>query len=163
VVLCIVAALAYAAGVTLQKPVLQRVPAIQATWLACLTAVVVLLPFAPTLVSEAGQAALPKIGWIIYLGLFPTALGFTTWAYALRRTTAGRLGATTYLVPPVVIAMALALLGEVPPPLAILGGAICIGGVVVVRTPRLRWPGRGSAERDDAAKPIAAETGVATD
>jgi drug/metabolite transporter (DMT)-like permease len=143
VVLCIIAALAYAAGVTLQKPVLGRVPALQVTWLACLTAVIALLPFGPTLGAEASVAALPKIGWIVFLGLFPTALGFTTWAYALRRTSAGRLGATTYLVPPVVIAMAWLLLGEVPPPLALIGGAICVGGVVVVRTPRLRWPGRG--------------------
>jgi drug/metabolite transporter (DMT)-like permease len=142
VVLCLVAALAYAAGVTLQKPVLGRVPALQVTWLACLTAVVALLPFGSNLAAEASAAALPKIGWIVFLGLFPTALGFTTWAYALRRTSAGRLGATTYLVPPVVIAMAWLLLGEVPPLLALVGGAICVGGVVVVRTPRLRRPGR---------------------
>jgi drug/metabolite transporter (DMT)-like permease len=142
VVLCIVAALSYAAGVTLQKPTLRTVPALQVAWLAALAGVVVLLPFAPTLVSEASVAALPKLGWILYLGLFPTAVGFTTWAYALGRTSAGRLGATTYLVPPVVIAMAWLLLGETPPLLAIVGGAICIGGVVVVRTPGLRWPGR---------------------
>ena len=151
VVLCIVAALAYAAGVTLQKPAVRHVPALQVAWLACLTAVVVLLPFAPTLASEASAAALPKIGWIVFLGLFPTALGFTTWAYALRRTPAGRLGATTYLVPPVVIAMAWLLLGEVPPLLALVGGAICIGGVVVVRTPSLRWPGRVTAEAGEPA------------
>jgi drug/metabolite transporter (DMT)-like permease len=159
VVLCLVAALAYAAGVTLQKPVLGRVPALQVTWLACLTAVVTLLPWAPTLASEASAAPLPKLGWIVFLGLFPTALGFTTWAYALRRTSAGRLGATTYLVPPVVIVMAWLLLGEVPPLLAIVGGVICIGGVVVVRTPRLRWPGRG---RTTEAEPTEAEL-AATD
>jgi len=38
--------------------------------------------------------------------------------------------------------MAWLLLGEVPPLLALVGGAICVGGVVVVRTPRLRRPGR---------------------
>lgn len=138
IVLCLVAAVAYAAGVTLQKPALHAVPALQVTWLACLTGFVVLLPFAPTLVSEASAAALPKIGWVVYLGLFPTAIGFTTWAYALNRTTAGRLGITTYLIPPVVIVMAWLVLGEVPPLLAIVGGAICIAGVVIVRTPAIR-------------------------
>jgi drug/metabolite transporter (DMT)-like permease len=138
IVLCLVAAVAYAAGVTLQKPAVRSVPALQVTWLACLTAFIVCLPFAPRLVSEASVAPAAKLGWVVYLGLFPTAIGFSTWAYALKRTTAGRLGATTYLIPPVVIVMAWLLLGEIPRPLAIVGGAICIAGVVVVRTPRLR-------------------------
>jgi len=142
IVLCLVAAMCYAAGVTLQKPASAVVPALQLTWLACLTACIACLPFAPQLISEVAVAPLPKIGWIVYLGLFPTAIGFTTWAYALRRTPAGRLGATTYLVPPVVIGMAWLLLGEVPPLLAIVGGAICVAGVIIVRTPALRLPGR---------------------
>ncbi|HEX8025921.1 MAG TPA: DMT family transporter [Candidatus Limnocylindrales bacterium] len=135
--LCGVAALSYAAGVTLQKRPAATVPALQMTWIACLTGAVATLVFLPTLAAEAAAAPLQQTGWLIYLGLFPTALGFTTWAYALRRTTAGRLGATTYLVPPVVIVIAWLLLGELPPAPAILGGAICIAGVVIVRTPNL--------------------------
>lgn len=150
VVLCIVAALSYAAGVTLQKPALRTVPALQVAWLAALAGVVVLLPFAPTLLAEASRAPLSKLGWILYLGLFPTGIGFTTWAYALGRTPAGRLGATTYLVPPVVIAMAWLLLGETPPLLAVVGGAICIGGVVVVRAPNVRRPWRRPMEAESS-------------
>jgi drug/metabolite transporter (DMT)-like permease len=153
IVLCIVAALAYAAGVTLQKPAVRSVSALQVTWLACLTGFIACLPFAPALVTEAARAPIEKIGWVAYLGLFPTALGFTTWAYALSRTTAGRLGATTYLIPPVVIVMAWLLLGEIPPPLALVGGAICIAGVAIVRIPSLRWPrGRIRARSEVAAR-----------
>jgi drug/metabolite transporter (DMT)-like permease len=141
-VLCIVAAVSYAVGVTLQKPASGNVPALQLTWIACFAGFLACVPFAPTLISEAATAPLPMLGWLVYLGLFPTALGFTTWAYALRRTSAARLGATTYLVPPTVIVMAWLLLGETPPPLALVGGAICIAGVIVVRTPSLRVPGR---------------------
>jgi drug/metabolite transporter (DMT)-like permease len=39
------------------------------------------------------------------------------------------------MIPPVVIFMAWLVLGEVPPVLALVGGAICIIGVVIVRTP----------------------------
>ncbi len=137
IALCLVSAIVYAAGVTLEKPVLKTVPALQLTWMACTIGMLACLPFAPQLLTEASVAPVGKLGWIAYLGVFPTAIGFTTWAYALNRTSTARLGATTYLVPPVVIVMAWALLAEIPPLLAIIGGVICIAGVVVVRTPNL--------------------------
>ncbi len=142
IVLCIVAALAYAAAVTLQKPVLRRVSALEVTFLACLTGTIVCLPFLPGLLAEASTADPVDIGWIVYLGVFPTAIAITTWAYALGRTSAGRLGSMTYLVPPVVIAMSWIVLGEAPSGLALLGGAICIGGVVIARSPGLALPRR---------------------
>jgi drug/metabolite transporter (DMT)-like permease len=40
---------------------------------------------------------------MVYLGVAPTALGFATWSYALRRTSAGRLSSLTYLIPVVAI------------------------------------------------------------
>jgi drug/metabolite transporter (DMT)-like permease len=132
-VLCLVAALAYAGGVVAQKPVLARVSALQVTWLACGVGAIACLPFAPTLLRELGEADAPAIGWAVYLGVFPTAIGFTTWAYALRRTSAGRMGATTYLVPPLAVLMGWAILGEVPPVLALLGGALCLAGVAFSR------------------------------
>jgi drug/metabolite transporter (DMT)-like permease len=131
--LCIVAAIAYAGGVVTQKPLLKRVSALQVTWLACGVGAVSCLPFAPALLHELGEAGAPAVGWAVYLGVFPTALAFTTWAYALARTTAGRMGATTYLVPPLAVLMAWAILGEVPPLLALLGGALCLVGVAVSR------------------------------
>ena len=137
IVLCLIAAVSYAAGVTLQKRPAATVPALQLTWLACFSGLIATLPFAQALIGELTTAPLEQLSWLVYLGLFPTALGFTTWAYALRHTSAGRLGATTYLIPPVVIVIAWLLLGELPPPLAVVGGAICIAGVVIVRTPSL--------------------------
>lgn len=137
IVLCLVAALLYGMGVTLQKPALRSVSPLQVTWLACVTGWLICLVFMPTLVSEMQAADAAQVGWLVYLGLFPTSLGFVTWTYALSRTAAGRLGATTYLVPPVAIAISWVLLGEVPPALAIVGGAACIVGVIVARsTPR---------------------------
>jgi drug/metabolite transporter (DMT)-like permease len=131
--LCLVAAAAYAGGVVTQKPLLERVSALQVTWLACGVGAIACLPFAPALVGELGQAGPGAIGWAVYLGLFPTALAFTTWAYALARTTAGRMGATTYMVPPLAVTMGWLVLGEVPPALALLGGALCLAGVAFSR------------------------------
>jgi drug/metabolite transporter (DMT)-like permease len=117
----------------IQKPVLQRVSAFQVTWIACTVATIACLPFAPVLSRDLHGASASAVAWTIYLGAFPTAAGFVLWAYALKRTTAGRMGAMTYLVPPLAIVLAWLLLGETPPVLAIAGGALCLGGVVLAR------------------------------
>ena len=133
VILCVTAAVSYAVGVVTQKPLLSRLPAAEVTWLACTIGAVVCLPFAPTLIDEVQTASAATIWWVIYLGAFPTALGFTTWAFALRRTSAGRMGATTYLVPVVAIGLAWLFLGETPAGLALAGGALCLVGVAISR------------------------------
>ncbi len=132
-VLCVAAAAFYAGGVVAQKPLLSRASALHVTWLAATVGLVVCLPFAATLADEVGDADASSIAWMVYLGVFPTAIGFLTWAYALSRTTAGRMGATTYLVPPIAILVGWALLGESPEAFAFLGGALCLGGVVITR------------------------------
>ncbi len=134
VILCVVSALAYAVGVTLQKPVLHHVSALQVTFIACLSGAVACLPFAPQLAGDLAHAAPSSLAWLVYLGLFPTAVAFTTWSFALSRTRSGVLGSTTYVVPVLAIAMGWLLLGEVVPPLAVAGGALCIGGVLVARS-----------------------------
>jgi drug/metabolite transporter (DMT)-like permease len=131
--LCLLAAFAYAGGVVSQKPVLARVSALQVTFLACAVGALACLPFAPTMVDDLGGADGSSVRWMVYLGLVPTALAFTTWAYALSHTTAGRMGATTYLVPPLAILMGWLILSETPPLLALAGGAFCLGGVVLAR------------------------------
>ncbi|MER6055011.1 DMT family transporter [Streptomyces albidoflavus] len=133
VVLCLLAAGSYAAGVVAQKPALRHAGALQVTTYGCLVGAVVCLPFTGTLLTELRTAPLGATLNMVYLGVFPTALAFTTWAFALSRTTAGRMGATTYAVPALVVLMSWALLGEVPAPLALAGGALCLAGVAVSR------------------------------
>ena len=145
IVLCLAAATAYAAGVTLQKPALAAVPPAQVTWMACLVGAIACLPFAPSLARDLGQADPSSVAWMIYLGLFPTSIGFTTWAFALSRSSAGRLGSMTYLIPPIVIVGSWLVLGETPATFAIAGGALCIGGVIVARSRgSLPWRGRAA-------------------
>ena len=134
IALCLIAAVAYAVGVVLQKPAVRDTPALTVTFLACAVGALVLLPFIPALADDARSASPESIAWVVYLGGFPTAVALTTWAFALGRTTAGRLGSTTYLVPAIAIALGWLILGEAPPQLALLGGAIAIGGVVIARS-----------------------------
>jgi drug/metabolite transporter (DMT)-like permease len=131
--LCLLAALGYAGGVVTQKVVLRRVSPLLTTFLCCVVAAAALSAAAPSLVGELGDAPAASIGWVLYLGAAPTAIAFTTWAYALARTGAGRLSVTTYLVPALSVLLGWALLGETPPALAFLGGAVCLAGVGVAR------------------------------
>lgn len=133
VLLCLTAAGVYAVSVVTQKPLLDSMSALQVTWTACTIGAVASLPFTPGLLHDVRAAELSAVGWVVYLGLMPTAVAFTTWAYALARSSAGRLGSTTYLVPPLTILMGWALLGETPPALALAGGGLCLLGVAVAR------------------------------
>ncbi|MGW2641507.1 DMT family transporter [Streptomyces sp. NPDC001348] len=134
VALCLLAAMTYAAGVVAQKPALGAASALQVTTFGCLVGAVCCLPFAGQLVQDAAGAPLSATLNMVYLGVFPTALAFTTWAYALARTTASRMGATTYAVPALVVLMSWLVLGEVPGALTLAGGVLCLAGVAVSRS-----------------------------
>jgi drug/metabolite transporter (DMT)-like permease len=136
VALALIAACLYAAGVVAQKPALRNASPLQVTWLGCTVGMLVCLPFLPSLVHQVGHASGSAIGWTVYLGVMPTAVAFLTWTFALARMPAGRLGATTYLAPPIAVVLAWLILGEVPPALAIPGGALCLVGVAFSRMRR---------------------------
>ena len=139
VLLVLLSATVYAIAMVAQKVVLRRVSALQVTWLACLIGTIACLPFAGQLLGDLTTAPSLSILGVVYLGLVPTALAFSTWAYALSHTTAGKLGVTTFAVPPITILLGWLLLGEVPPLLAIVGGALSLVGVAIARMrPRVR-------------------------
>lgn len=133
VLLVLVSAVVYAVALVAQKVVLHRLSGLLVTWAACSVGFVACLPFAGQLVAGLA-AAPPRVWWsVVYLGVVPTAIAFSTWAYALSRSDAGRLSISTYAVPPVAIAMGWLFLGEVPLPLAVVGGAVSLVGVAVSR------------------------------
>jgi drug/metabolite transporter (DMT)-like permease len=149
VVLCLVAALSSSIGLVAEKPALQRISALQATWTCCTVGALLCLPYAARLIQEWRVAPAGGIAWLVFLGVLPTSIAFTTWAYALARGSAGRVAATAYLVPPLTIVMSWLILGEVPGLIAVLGGALCLVGVVIARrVPQpLRAPVQPVAER----------------
>lgn len=157
VVLCLLAAVAYAAGVVAQKPALGSASPLQVTTFGCLVGAVLCLPFAGQLVQQAAAAPVPATLNMVYLGVFPTALAFTTWAYALSRTTASRMGATTYAAPALVVLMSWLSLGEVPGLLTLVGGVLCLAGVAVSRS-RSRAAARAVAP-GAVPEPLPEETG----
>jgi drug/metabolite transporter (DMT)-like permease len=157
VLLCLAAALSYACGAVAQKPALRHASALQVTTFACLVGSIVCLPFAGQLITQVGQAPLSANLDIVYLGLFPTALAFTTWAYALSRTTTTKMGATTYLVPAVTILLAWVFLGQVAAWLSLVGGAACLVGVAVTRSKKRVSPQLPENAQTPAEQPVLAD------
>jgi drug/metabolite transporter (DMT)-like permease len=133
VALCLVSALAYAVALVLQKPLAGRFTALHLTWLACSIGAIVMLPWIGQLARDVHDAPASATLWVLYLGVFPTAIAFTTYGFALQHIPASRLGVSTYLVPVLTILLAWALLSETPPALAYVGGVLALGGVWVAR------------------------------
>jgi drug/metabolite transporter (DMT)-like permease len=136
VALGLCAAVLYASGVLLQKLALRTVDAVTATWVGCAAGALATLPFAGQAWSEMSSVPMSDVLWVVFLGVGPTALAFTTWAYALSRADAGRMAATTLVVPALATLMSWLALGEVPTPLGFAGGALALAGVGITRLRR---------------------------
>ena len=133
VLLCLVSAVAYAVSLIVQKPLMSRLASVQVTWMACSIGAIACLPFAGELVGDLRAAPLSATLWVRYLGVFPTAIAFTTYGYALTHMSASSLGITTYLVPVITVLLAWGWIGETPPAMAYVGGALALLGVAVAR------------------------------
>jgi drug/metabolite transporter (DMT)-like permease len=133
VLLGLVTAVLYAASVLMQKVALRTVDAITATWLGCAVGLLATTPFAPQALAELAAAPASAILGVVFLGVGPTAIAFLTWAYALNRTDAGAMAATTLAVPAIAIALSWVFLAEVPTPFGFVGGALALAGVAITR------------------------------
>lgn len=140
-VLALVAAVMYAGCTLVQKRLLRTVDATTLTWLGAVAGTVALLPWLPRLLHDLHSAPAGATWNVVYLGVFPTAVAFTTWAYVLQRSSAGRTSATTYVVPALAIIMSWLFLGEAPTPMMLAGGVLCLVGVVITR---MKWRRRPS-------------------
>lgn len=132
--LILAAAIAQAAYTTFQKPLLKKYSALQFTTYAIWAGTLCLLPFAPGLIQQMQTASTSSTLAVIYMGVFPGALGYVCWSYVLSRLPAGRAGIFLYVVPPTAALIAWVWLGEIPTILTVIGGVLVLCGVIVVNT-----------------------------
>jgi drug/metabolite transporter (DMT)-like permease len=148
------AALAQSIYFVAQKPYLRRYTAVQYTAYAVWAGTLLLLPFAPGLVTQLRVAPQDATLAVVYLGIFPGALGYVVWAYALARLSAATAGSFLYLVPACAIGLAFLWLGELPSLLSMVGGIVVILGVIVVNT--LGKQQQTAISREETAVPTGA-------
>jgi drug/metabolite transporter (DMT)-like permease len=130
----LLAALCVSVYFVLQKPYLAKYGALPFTTYAIWVGTQISLPFLPGLVAQAGAAPSGTLLSMLYLGVFPTALGYVTYAYAFSRMPASRAVSFLYLIPVMAYLIAWVWLGEVPAALSVVGGGVALSGVVIVNT-----------------------------
>ena len=133
--LVLAAALLQAIYFVLQKPVVAAYSPFAATVFAVCAGAILLLPWLPQALAEAAVAPPGALFAVVYLGIFPAALAFLAWNYALRSLPAGQAASWLFLVPPTATLIGLIWPGEIPAPLSLLGGAVALSGVILVNRP----------------------------
>lgn len=132
--LILISAISVSVYIVVQKPYLRKYGPLAFTTYAVWAGTLFTLVFLPGLPEAVLGASLEMTLAVVYLGLFPTALAYVTYAYALSRLPASRGASFLYLIAPVAFVVAWVWLGEVPTLLSVVGGAIVLAGVVIVNS-----------------------------
>jgi drug/metabolite transporter (DMT)-like permease len=136
--LILLAALSTSIYFVLQKPYLEKYGALAFTTYAIWAGTLLTLVYLPGLLSEVQTAPLGTTLAMVYLGVFPTAIAYATYAYAFSRIPAARAASFLYVIPVMAYVIAWLWLGEIPTLLSVVGGVVTLAGVLLVNIRRRR-------------------------
>lgn len=134
VFLLLLAAFSAAAYNVLQKPLFKKFKPITVTTYAVWAGTVFLLGYAPQLALDLQSAHWKAIVWVLYLGVFPGAIGYWCFAYVLSQMPASRASTLLYMLPLTATFMGWLILGETPTLVSLVGALIAWAGSVLAQT-----------------------------
>ena len=116
----------------IQRNILRKYSAMQSVTYSITFATLFMCFFFPNLIREFAYAPLSVNIAVVYLGLFPAALAYLMWSYALSKTDKTvHVTSFLYLTPFLASVIAFLWLGETMPGFAVLGGIVIISGMVL--------------------------------
>jgi len=134
----LLAAVATSVYFVFQTGLLRRYRPVEATAFVTWGGTVPMAAFLPGLPADLAAASGAALAATVYIGLFPSAVAYSLFAYAQARVPVGQVASFLYAVPVVALALSWAILGEVPRPLTLVGGGVAIAGIVIVQRARRR-------------------------
>ncbi|MDN4525008.1 DMT family transporter [Fictibacillus fluitans] len=130
--LVLMAAVATSVFFVYQKPFLKRYSPIELTAYVTWAGTLPFFWFAPGLFDSIRHATMEAHISTLYVGIFPAAIAYVTWAIALSSGKASAVASMMYLEPGVAILTAWVWLKEWPSTLSLIGGLVAVVGVLVV-------------------------------
>ncbi|RQR74433.1 MULTISPECIES: DMT family transporter [unclassified Burkholderia] len=128
------AALCSASYFVLQRRLIPVYGALPCTAYTLLAGALLLTPWLPGALASlgGGGASRDTALAVLVLGIFPAALGYATWTFALGYFGAARAANFLYLTPAVATVLSMALTSERPGIETVCGGLLAIAGVIFV-------------------------------
>ena len=134
------AAFSWAIGSVISRPIMKNISPIALAFFAIAATVPLHLLFARHAIAQTSAVFSDPllIAALCYSGVFSTGLAYAMWNYGVKAIGPGHAAGFQNLVPLIAMFAAWMMIGEIPFAMQLLGGALIICGLVVMRTKRMR-------------------------
>lgn len=112
----------------LQKPALERFTPFGLNFYTNVFGMLLLIPFAFKVSGPTPEASGFSVLLVVYLGVFPAAVAYLLWSYAIQELGVVTTSMSLYALPAITVFMAALLINEMPNSSEVLGGTIALLG-----------------------------------